>query len=155
MRTTAARLARSCGVRLEPEPGAGPAPTPSAAAEREQVTAYLCELDRAGAAVQSFAQDLAEARAAARDLAVAAAAVGLHLDGLRVREPYGVASADHASSRLAEIPALQRRADRIATAIGRSRATLRRRLASGSGVLRSLDRPEAGTDPGWPSRPAG
>lgn len=92
-------------------------------------------LDLAGAALQRYAQELAEVSESARALRAEAARRGLEVAGWRVVEPWGVSSAERASCRQSAIPALQARADRLATQLGRARAALARTLTECTGAL--------------------
>lgn len=92
-------------------------------------------LDQAGAALQRYAQELAEAGEDARQLASSAAVLGLELDGLSVVEPWGVAAADATARRRDARPELQMRSDRLASRLGRARAALQRSMAEAQDEL--------------------
>ena len=97
--------------------------------------ALVDRLDGAGAALQRYAQELAEQAEELRRLEADVDRAGLTLDGLQVVEPWGVATTDTASERRVELPALAARAERLASRVGRSRGALRRTLTESSGVL--------------------
>ncbi len=105
--------------------------------ERDQrlLDTLVDRLDGAGAALQRYAQELAEQAEELRRLESDVARAGLTLDGLRVVEPWGVATTDAASHRRAELPGLAARAERLASRVGRSRGALQRTLAEATGVL--------------------
>ncbi|MBK8757911.1 MAG: hypothetical protein IPM08_12515 [Actinomycetales bacterium] len=65
-------------------------PLPADNATGRLAGAVCAQVDRAGRALQGYAQDLAEALATHERLAVRAAAAGLDVQGWRVVEPYGI-----------------------------------------------------------------
>jgi len=87
-------------------------------------------LDEAGAALQRYATDLAEAHELARRATQGARAAGLEVVDGRVVEPWGPASSEAAQRRQALIPESQARVDRVTSLVGRSRARLRRSCAT-------------------------
>jgi len=102
------------------------------------------DLDQAGAAVQRYATDLAEAHELGRRAQLRVTAAGLLLDGTRVVEPWGPASANEAEVRRAQVSEVQARVDQATAQVGRARARLGRevtrlteRLAGHSRVTRS------------------
>jgi hypothetical protein len=92
-------------------------------------------LDAGGSALQRFAQDLAEIAEAVRRLGEAARAAGLELEGLRVVEPWGVLTTELAQHRHRAQPDLQRRADRLASQLGRARTATARVMVDGTRSL--------------------
>jgi hypothetical protein len=82
------------------------------------------DLDRAGAALQRYATDLAQARELARQAEASVRAAGLQLEGTRVVEAWGPTSAETAERRRALLPGCQARVDRATSLIGRARAAL-------------------------------
>lgn len=149
LRSHAARLlatvqtAQDALAGLQREPWAGPL-ADSARRDLRLVETIIDRLDEAGGVLQRYAQELAGAGEAARQLASSAAALGLELDGLSVVEPWGVASADAAARRRDARPELQMRSDRIASQLGRARAALQRSMAQGRATLASIA--QAGRD---------
>ena len=92
-------------------------------------------LDRAGAALQHYAQELAESGLQTRRLAADIERAGLRLDGWQVSEPWGVVPLDSAAHRREAAVELQRRADRLASGIARARAAVQRTMAEGTAAL--------------------
>jgi hypothetical protein len=86
------------------------------------------DLDQAGAAVQRYATDLAEAHELGRRALLRVTAAGLLLDGTRVVEPWGPASAHEAELRRAQVSEVQARVDRATAHVGRARARLGREV---------------------------
>ena len=84
------------------------------------------DLDQAGAAVQRYATELAEAHELGRRAELRVVEAGLLLEGTRVVEPWGPASADEAERRRARIPEVQARVDQATAHVGRARGRLRR-----------------------------
>lgn len=97
--------------------------------------AVIEQLDRTGAVLQQYAQELAQVIEGARQLEARAHDAGLELQGLRVVEPWGVSPADSAARRQAAQPQLQQQADRLASGLGRSRGAVRRVMAQGTELL--------------------
>ncbi len=87
------------------------------------------DLDRAGAALQRYATDLAQAMELARRAEAAVRAAGLELEGTRVVEAWGPTSAETAERRRALLPECQARVDRATSMVGRARAALQRHAA--------------------------
>jgi hypothetical protein len=92
-------------------------------------------LDASGAALQQFAQELAEIAESVRRLDALVRAAGLELDGLRVVEPWGVLTTELAQQRHRAQPELQHRADRLASRLGRARIAAARVMADGTAAL--------------------
>lgn len=86
------------------------------------------DLDRAGAALQRFATDLAEGHELGRRAERRVQEAGLFLDGTRVIEPWGPASAPEAERRRAELPEVQSRVDLATAHVGRARGRLAREM---------------------------
>jgi len=111
------------------------------AASLVALRAIADDLDRAGAAVQRYATDLAEAQELGRRAEVRVVAAGLLLEGTRAIEPWGPASAHEAERRRAQVPEVQARVDQATAHVGRARGRLGRevtRLTEGfSGVARA------------------
>lgn len=103
--------------------------------DRRLLETVIDRLDAAGSALQRYAQELAEQAEELRRLEVDVVRAGLVLDGLRVVEPWGLATTDTASHRRAELPSLTARAERLSSRVGRSRGALQRTLVESTGVL--------------------
>jgi hypothetical protein len=86
------------------------------------------DLDRAGAAVQRYATDLAEAHELGRRAELRVVAAGLLLEGTRVIEPWGPSSAHEAQRRRAQVPEVQARVDKATAHVGRARGRLGREV---------------------------
>lgn len=97
--------------------------------------AAVDQLDAGGAALQRFAQELAEIAESVRRLEGSVQAAGLVLDGLRVVEPWGVLTTELAQQRSRAQPELQRRADRLASQLGRARTVTARAMTEGAQAL--------------------
>lgn len=97
--------------------------------------ATVDQLDAGGAALQRFAQELAEIAESVRRLEGSVQAAGLVLDGLRVVEPWGVLTTELAQQRNRAQPELQRRADRLASQLGRARTVTARAMTEGAQAL--------------------
>jgi hypothetical protein len=125
-------LERSARLRRDP-------PTAEAADDLEAIVALLDvivdRLDAGGAALQRFAQELAELAESIRRLENTATRAGLVLDGLRVLEPWGVLTTELAQERGRVQPELQRQADRLASQLGRARGVAARAMAGGTVAL--------------------
>jgi hypothetical protein len=91
-----------------------------------QLGLVAADLDRAGAALQRYATDLAQAMELARRAEASVRAAGLQLEGTRVVEAWGPTSAETAGRRRALLPECQARVDRATSMVGRARATLQR-----------------------------
>jgi len=104
-------------------------------ADLRLLDAVVERLDASGAALQRFAQELAEIAEAVRRLEDAGRAAGLELDGLRVVEPWGVLTTELAQQRQRAQPGLQRQADRLASQLGRARTVTARVMADGTHAL--------------------
>jgi hypothetical protein len=92
----------------------------------EALRASARDLDEAGAALQRYATDLAEGHELGRRAQRRVAAAGLLLEGTRVVEPWGPASAGEAERRRALIPEVQSRVDLATAQVGRARGRLER-----------------------------
>lgn len=104
-------------------------------ADLRLLDATVDRLDAGGAALQRFAQELAEIAESVRRLEGSAQAAGLVLEGLRVVEPWGVLTTELAQQRNRTQPELQRRADRLASQLGRARTVTARAMAEGAQAL--------------------
>ena len=91
--------------------------------------AVAADLDRAGAALQRYATDLAQALELSRRAEESVRAAGLRLEGTRVVEAWGPTGAPEAERRRALLPECQARVDRATSLVGRARATLQRAVA--------------------------
>jgi hypothetical protein len=91
-------------------------------ADLRLLDATVDRLDAGGAALQRFAQELAEIAESV-------------LEGLRVVEPWGVLTTELAQQRNRAQPELQRRADRLASQLGRARTVTARAMAEGGQAL--------------------
>jgi hypothetical protein len=92
------------------------------------VQATADDLDRAGAALQRYATDLAEGHELGRRAEQRVEGAGLLLQGTRVTEPWGPASADEAERRRAQMPEVQSRVDLATAHVGRARGRLQREM---------------------------
>lgn len=92
------------------------------------LSATAADLDAAGAALQAYATDLAEAHELGRRAALRVHGAGLLLDGNRVTEPWGPAGAQEAEQRRAKVPEVQARVDLATTLVGRARGRLGREM---------------------------
>jgi hypothetical protein len=113
---------------------------PASSREARLAGSISDRLDRAGSALQVHAQELAELTLATRALEGRITAAGLTLANGRVREPFGVTTADAASRRQAAAPDLQDQLDRIGSRLGRARAALGRSLDDASLALETTAR---------------
>jgi hypothetical protein len=137
MRRESSRL-RQSGQSLEDVAGdlaAWEGPAADAADAVTAVTAALQalratadDLDQAGAVLQRYATDLAEAHELGRRAALRVQGAGLILAGTRVIEPWGPASAQEAGRRRAQLPEVQARVDLATAHVGRARARLEREM---------------------------
>jgi hypothetical protein len=113
--------------------------------------ATVDDLDEAGAALQRYATDLAEAHELGRRAEVRVQEAGLLMDGTRVVEPWGPADSQEAEMRRAQLPAVQARVDLATACAGRARGRLGRemtRLAQCfSDPSRGSSDPSRATDP--------
>lgn len=85
-------------------------------------------LDQAGAAIQRYATELAEGHELGRRAELRVESAGLLLEGTRVIEPWGPASAEESERRRAELPAVQARVDLATVLLGRARGRLVREM---------------------------
>ena len=109
-------------------------------------------LDAAGGALQRYATDLAEGHELGRRAELRVHSAGLLLDGTRVIEPWGPASAQEAERRCSQMPVVQARVDLATAHVGRARGRLARQMASLAEALtaqaltaQALARPQATT----------
>lgn len=109
-------------------PDAGAARTVIGATVRA-LRATAGDLDEAGAALQCYATELAEGHELGRRAALRVHGAGLLLDGTRVIEPWGPASAQDAERRRAQLPEVQARVDLATALVGRARGRLGREMA--------------------------
>jgi hypothetical protein len=86
------------------------------------------DLDAAGAALQRYATDLAEAHELGRRAERRVEGAGLLLEGTRVIEPWGPASAQEAERRRRQLPEVQSRVDLATAHVGRARGRLEREV---------------------------
>lgn len=126
------------------EPGAEAA-RPAIVASWEALRATADVLDEAGAALQRYATDLAEGHELGRRAELRVHNAGLLLDGTRVVEPWGPASAQEAERRCSQVPVVQARVDLATAHVGRARGRLARQMESLTEVLtaQALVRPPA------------
>ena len=96
------------------------------AASLTALRAAANDLDQAGAAVQRYATDLAEAHELGRRALLRVEAAGLLVDGTQVIEPWGPASAEEAERRRAQAPRVQAEVAQATAHVGRARGRLRR-----------------------------
>jgi hypothetical protein len=87
------------------------------------------DLDRAGAALQRYATELAEAHELGRRAERRVQSAGLLLQGTRVVEPWGPASTQESERRRAQVPEVQSRVDLATAHVGRARGRLNREIA--------------------------
>lgn len=126
------------------EPGAEAA-RPAIVASWEALRATADVLDEAGGALQRYATDLAEGHELGRRAELRVHNAGLLLDGTRVVEPWGPASAQEAERRCSQVPVVQARVDLATAHVGRARGRLARQMASLAQALaaQALGRPPA------------
>ena len=86
------------------------------------------DLDEAGATLQRYATDLAEGHELGRRAELRVQGAGLLLDGTRVIEPWGPASAQEAERRRALVSEVQARVDLATALVGRARGRLGREM---------------------------
>jgi hypothetical protein len=86
------------------------------------------DLDEAGASLQRYATDLAEGHELGRRAQRRVAVAGLLLEGTRVVEPWGPASAAEAERRRSLVPEVQSRVDLATAHVGRARGRLEREI---------------------------
>jgi hypothetical protein len=131
----------------EPVVGAANTVLAAIAASLATLRATADALDQAGAAVQRYATDLAEAHELGRRAELRVVDAGLLLEGTRVIEPWGPASAHEAERRRAQSPGAQARVDQATAHVGRARGRLGRemmRLAEDFSGHSRAARPAAG-----------
>ena len=107
------------------------------------------DLDEAGAALQGYATDLAEGHELGRRAELRVHNAGLVLDGTRVVEPWGLAGAQEAEQRRAQLPVVQARVDLATACVGRARGRLQREMTR---LADSLWTHSAAADPSRPTR---
>jgi len=115
--------------------GAPAALVTSVGADLALLDALVDRIDDGGAALQRYAQELAELGEGIRRLEHTATAAGLELDGLRVIEPWGVLTTELAQQRNRAQPELQRQADRLASRLGRARGVATRTMTESTSLL--------------------
>jgi len=98
------------------------------AASLQALRATAEGLDEAGAVLQRYATDLAEGHELGRRAELRVDGAGLLLEGTRVIEPWGPASAQEAERRRAQVPEVQARVDLATAHVGRARGRLEREL---------------------------
>lgn len=103
---------------------------PAIVATLEALRAAADLLDEAGAALQRYATDLAEGHELGRRAELRVHSAGLLLDGTRVIEPWGPASAEESERRRNEVPVVQARVDLATAHVGRARGRLTRQMTS-------------------------
>jgi len=91
--------------------------------------AMAADLDEAGTSLQHYATDLAQGHELGRRAELRVHGAGLLLEGTRVIEPWGPASAQEAEQRRAQVPEVQARVDLATAHIGRARGRLGREMA--------------------------
>jgi hypothetical protein len=101
---------------------------PIVATSLRALRATADDLDEAGAALQRYATDLAEGHELGRRAERRVAGAGLLLEGTRVVEPWGPASAEQAGRRRAQVPEVQSRVDLATAHVGRARGRLEREM---------------------------
>lgn len=99
------------------------------AATMQALRAIADDLDEAGAALQRYATDLAEGHELGRRAELRVRRAGLLLDGTRVIEPWGPASAQDAERRRDQVPEVQARVDFATALVGRARGRLGREMS--------------------------
>jgi hypothetical protein len=100
----------------------------AAGAAAQALKAAADDLDEAGAALQGYATDLAEGHELGRLAELRVHEAGLFLEGTRVVEPWGPASAEDAERRQTQVPLVQARVDLATGCVGRARSRLRREM---------------------------
>ena len=98
------------------------------AATIRALRATINDLDEAGAALQSYATDLAEGHELGRRAEQRVREAGLFMDGTRVVEPWGPARAEEAEQRRTQMPMIQARVDLATVCVGRARGRLAREI---------------------------
>jgi hypothetical protein len=140
LRSHAARLATVRAELVERTDRLGREPAAAATvadlhADLRLLDTVVERLDAGGSALQLFAQELAEIAEAVRRLDDDVRRVGLELEALRVVEPWGVLTTELAQQRHRAQPDLQRRADRLASRLGRARNAASRVMVDGTRSL--------------------
>ena len=135
----------------EPDAAALPGMPAGAPASVGVMRATADDLDEAGAALQRYATELAEGHELGRRARRRVEEAGLLLEGTRVVEPWGPASAEQAERRRALLPQTQSRVDLATAHVGRARGRLERemRRLTESFSARSLETQTA-RQPGQP-----
>lgn len=101
---------------------------PAIAAALAALWAAVDGLDEAGAALQRYATDLAAGHELGRRAELRVLRAELLLDGTRVIEPWGPASAQEAEQRRELVPEVQARVDLAMAHVGRARGRLGREM---------------------------
>jgi hypothetical protein len=120
-------ISSSTGPEAEPPPTVIKG-TESVAKTLRAMQATADDLDEAGAALQRYATDLAEGHELGRRAEQRVAGAGLLLEGTRVIEPWGPASAQEAERRRTQVPEIQSRIDLATAHVGRARGRLQREM---------------------------
>jgi hypothetical protein len=119
------------------------------AAAARALKAAADDLDEAGAALQGYATDLAEGHELGRRAELRVHEAGLFLDGTRVVEPWGPASAQEAERRRTQVPVVQARVDLATGCVGRARSRLRREMRR---LAQAFPEHSGAVDPARPTR---
>ncbi|MHB1472956.1 MAG: WXG100 family type VII secretion target [Dermatophilaceae bacterium] len=101
---------------------------PAIVASLKALRATADVLDEAGAALQRYATDLAQGHELGRRAELRVQSAGLLLDGTRVIEPWGPASAQESERRCGLVPEVQARVDLATAHVGRARGRLGRQM---------------------------
>ena len=128
LRQHAQSLVDALGELAEWEGADADAARATIGATLETLRAAADDLDEAGAALQRYATDLAEGHELGRRAELRVQGAGLLLEGTRVIEPWGPASAQEAERRRAQVPEVQARVDLATALVGRARGRLGREL---------------------------
>lgn len=118
---------------------------PAVVTSLEALRATADVLDEAGAALQRYATDLAEGHELGRRAELRVQNAGLLLDGTRVIEPWGPASAQESERRCSQVPGVQARVDLSTALVGRARGRLGREMMR---LARTLPHPWLATHSG-------
>jgi hypothetical protein len=131
-------------------PGAD-AVVPAIAASLRALRRAADDLDDAGAALQRYATDLAQAHELGRRAELRVQSAELLLEGTRVIEPWSPASAVDAERRRVQVPEVQARVDLATAGIGRARGRLGREMTR---LAESFSRRSPASDPARSVPPA-
>jgi hypothetical protein len=130
LRQHAQSLEDALGELAEWEGPGADAARPTIVASLAALRATAEMLDEAGAALQRYATDLAEGHELGRRAELRVQRAGLLLDGTRVIEPWGPASAQESERRRGQVPEVQARVDLATAHVGRARGRLGRQMTS-------------------------